>query len=129
MNTVSELSILEQLSTVSIAQDLSEEDSVQAIAESGLGAILVLEVGRLVGFLSHGDSYNRVSLTSGSFDEASLREIISQNGVSTSYEEITERCLALTKIYDVRHLPVFVDGYLIGLVSIKELGNVIDSYV
>jgi CBS domain-containing protein len=129
MKTNEEISILEQLKVWSIAPDLSNDDALQGIADTGVGALLVLEAGRLVGLLSSGDSYSRLALTGKSFDEEMLRGILIQNGIGVSYDQIVEKCLALTQKYNVRHLPVLVDGYLIGIVSMEDLGNVILSDV
>lgn len=129
MDTIEEISMREQLKSWSIAPNFPNADDLQGIADTGVGAILVLEAGRLVGLISSGDSYTRLVLTRNSFDEASLRKIILQNGIDVSYDRIVARCLALTRKYDIRHLPVIVDGYLIGIISMEDLGDVILSYV
>jgi IMP dehydrogenase len=108
-------------------QDASVSDMIRLMAGKEVRALLALEAGKLVGIVLEGDQVRKVILTGRSFKETQVREIIAQNVIYTSPEQIDEKCLALTKEKHIRHLPVMADGHLVGIISMGDLARTIVS--
>jgi CBS domain-containing protein len=122
VTTENRSSLKELLRWVFIAES-SEDYIMKRMTDAGINAFLILEAGRLTGFVSEGDAYNKLTLSGNSFDEVRLRGIISENGIDSSYDQVIKNCLMLTEKNQVLHLPIMVDGYLIGIISIEELAS------
>lgn len=102
--------------------DATVYQAIELMAEKGVGALVVLDGGKLVGMFSERDYTRKVVLKGKSSRNTPVREIMSDHdlvvaapgdSVVSSMEIMTER--------RVRHLPVVENGNLIGLVSMGDL--------
>jgi len=103
----------------------SVKDAITRMTDGQLGTLLVLEAGKLFGIVLEGDSFRKVILTGKSFDDAAIREIITRNTIEASPDQTVEKCLAITQKNHVRHLPIVVDGFMIGTISMEDLARII----
>jgi len=111
----------------SIAPDDSVYDALKLMADRDVGALLVLEEGNLVGILSERDYARKVILRGKSSMDTPVEEIMTQKVISVSPEQTIAECMTLMTDKHVRHLPVFEDDRLIGLVSIGDVVKAIIS--
>lgn len=111
----------------SIAPDDSVYDALKLMADRDVGALLVLEEGNLVGILSERDYARKVILRGKSSMDTPVKEIMTQKVISVSPEQTIAECMTLMTDKHVRHLPVFEDDRLIGLVSIGDVVKAIMS--
>jgi CBS domain-containing protein len=106
----------------SIGPDASVYDAVALMAQKNIGALLVMEGGRIVGMLSERDYARKVVLMSRSSKDTPLREIMTASVIYVHPAQSTEECMAVMTENRVRHLPVLEDeGRLVGLISIGDL--------
>jgi len=117
--------LLREYSLDVISQGISVFDMTKLMADKGVGALLVLEAGKLVGVTREGDYVRMVNLTRRPVQEAQIRELIDQNVIYMPLEQIVERCLELTQEKQIRHLPIIADGYLIGIISMGNLASAV----
>jgi CBS domain-containing protein len=96
-------------------------EAVERMAQKNIGALLVLEQGRIVGMLTERDYARKVVLMSRSSKDTPLREIMTTSVIYVRPEQTSEECMALMTESRVRHLPVIVEGRLAGLISIGDL--------
>lgn len=106
-------------------------DNVRAVArmmsDRNIGAIAVLDSGRLVGVFSERDLMSRVVATGLDPDGTAVATVMTKElVVADAGEHIDD---ALQKMYDLkcRHLPVIRGGKLIGMLSIRDLLQVDDE--
>lgn len=111
----------------SVRQDASVSEMVKLVADTEVGAFLVLEAGRLVGIAIEGERVRKMVLTGRSFQETQVWELMAHNVIYASPEQIVEKCLALTQEKQVRHLPVMSYGHLIGIISMGDLARTMIS--
>jgi CBS domain-containing protein len=91
------------------------------MAQKNIGALLVLEHGRIVGMLTERDYARKVVLMARSSKDTPLREIMTTSVIYVRPDQTSEECMALMTQSRVRHLPVIEEGKLAGLISIGDL--------
>jgi CBS domain-containing protein len=91
------------------------------MAEHDIGAVVVLEGGKLAGILTERDYARKVALVGRSSKDSPVRAIMTAAVVCVSPNRSIEECMALMTEQRVRHLPVVENGQVIGLVSIGDL--------
>src|SRR5687768_2117863 len=95
-------------------------EAVERMAQKNIGALLVLEQGRIVGMLTERDYARKVVLMARSSKDTPLREIMTTSVIYVRPDQTSEECMALMTQSRVRHLPVIDEGKLAGLISIGD---------
>ncbi|MCP4543504.1 MAG: CBS domain-containing protein [Chloroflexi bacterium] len=108
----------------SIAPGVSVYDAIELMADKEVGALLVLQDGKLIGIISERDYARKVILKGKSSKETLVRETMTSPVIYTTPNETVEKCMALMTAKHIRHLPVLKDDQLIGVVSIGDLVKV-----
>ena len=91
------------------------------MAEKGIGALVVVDNGRVIGMLSERDYARNVILRGRSSRQTAVREIMTSPVHYTTLEQTAEECMEVMTEKRIRHLPVLEDGDLIGIISIGDL--------
>jgi CBS domain-containing protein len=99
--------------------------ALEILAEKGIGALMVIDEGKLVGIFSERDYARKVILKGKSSRETSVGELMTEEVYSISPEKSVEECLALLTAAHCRHLPVFAKNKLIGVVTTGDIANAI----
>jgi CBS domain-containing protein len=99
----------------------SAYDAVRLMADKNIGALVVVEHGKVVGIVSERDYARRIVLMARSSKETPLADIMSSPVMYVLPEQTSEECMALMTENRLRHLPVMDGGQLIGLISIGDL--------
>ena len=95
--------------------------ALQLLAQHEVGALMVMEGGRLVGVLSERDYTRKVALQGRNSKEMKVSEIMTSNVFVVSPKTDTHQCMALMSEKRIRHLPV-VDGHLVlGMIAVRDL--------
>ncbi len=105
----------------SIAPDATVYEALELMAEHNVGAVVVVEEGRLVGIMSERDYARKVVLLDRFSRGTRVRDIMTPDVLTVTPEETVAGCMALMTEHRVRHLPVVVEGRLVGLVSIGDV--------
>ena len=122
MPTVAEILKSKADNTVySLGPDASVYDALKLMSEKNIGALLVIEEGRIVGIFSERDYARKIVLMSRSSKDTPLRDIMTKSVRFVTPDETTEQCMALMTENRLRHLPVLDGDKLVGIVSIGDL--------
>ena len=107
----------------SVKPDDTVFDALKVLAEKGVGALMVVEKGKLVGILSERDYTRKVALLGKSSKETFVRDIMTANVLVISPQTRTRECMAIMSEKNIRHLPVVDGDTVVGMLSIRDLMN------
>lgn len=100
--------------------------ALSLMADKEIGALVVLEDGRVIGMVSERDYARKVILKGKSSRETPVRDIMTSKVCYVSMDHQVEECMALMTDKTIRHLPVIESNVLKGIVSI---GDVVKSMI
>jgi len=96
-------------------------EALRLLAEYGVGAMTVMDQGKLVGVVSERDYTRKVALQGKSSKETSVAEIMTRNVVTVTPGTGTLACMSLMSQKKIRHLPVVDGAKVLGMISIRDL--------
>ncbi|WP_282610165.1 CBS domain-containing protein [Pelagibius sp. Alg239-R121] len=106
---------------LSIEPDDSVFNAVKMMADNNIGSLIVLENGNLVGIVTERDYSRKVILKGKSSPNTAVKEIMSTQVICVRPEKSVKECMAIMTEKAIRHLPVVVEGEVIGVISIGDL--------
>ncbi len=105
----------------SVSPDTKIFEALQLMAEKNIGALVVLDGDKLVGIISERDYARKVALKGKTSKETPVRDIMTPKVLYVTPEKTAEDCMALMIEKHIRHLPVYEQDKLIGVVSIGDV--------
>jgi CBS domain-containing protein len=99
----------------------SAHEAVRLMAQKNIGALVVVELGQVVGLVSERDYVRKLVLMGRSSTDTLLGDIMSSPVMYVRPNQTSDECMALMTQNRLRHLPVMADGQLMGLISIGDL--------
>jgi len=110
-----------------LAPDATVFDALALMAMVNSGAVLVMDGEKVEGILSERDCVRKVDLEGKSAKTTKVTEIMTTKVVYIEAGQPLEECMALMIDKNIRHLPVFDGGKLLGLISVRDvLKEVVD---
>lgn len=104
-----------------IGPDAPVIDAVRLMAEKGIGAVVVMQAGRLAGILSERDYARKIVLQGRSSRDTPVRDIMTASVVTVRLDDSVDHCMQLVTDKRIRHLPVLERDAVLGVVSIGDL--------
>ena len=105
----------------SIAPDAKVYDALALMAEKGVGALVVIEGGKVVGIFTERDHARKVDLGGRCSQKAVVRQVMSEVTSYISPQASVDEAMAIMTDKRCRHLPVMENDQLVGLASIGDL--------
>src|SRR5688500_11476327 len=105
----------------SVSPDSSVYDALETLEDRNLGALVVVENGKLIGVFTERDYARKVILKGRSSKETYIRDIMTERPVYVNLNTSIEQCMQLMTDKFIRHLPVMDNGQLVGVISIGDL--------
>lgn len=121
MRTVRQLLESKSRNIYTVTPTTTVYDSLILMAQKEIGAVLVLDQGRLVGILSERDYARKIIIKGKASKDTLAYEIMSPPDLIVQPQHTIQECMALMTERRARHLPVFDEDRLIGLISIGDV--------
>ncbi len=104
-----------------IAPDETVLAALEAMAEHHLGALVVMEAGKVAGIFSERD-YARKSVGLADFSlNTPVRDLMSHPVYYVSPDQSVDECMTVMTAKHFRHLPVMENEQLVGIISIGDV--------
>ena len=104
-----------------VRPDESVFGALQMLAQHEVGALMVMEHGKLVGVISERDYTRKVALQGRNSKETLVADIMTRNVISVTPGTGTRHCMALMSEKRIRHLPVMDGDTVLGMISIRDI--------
>jgi CBS domain-containing protein len=109
----------------SVAPDTTVFETLTLMADKNIGAVLVLDNGKLCGIMSERDYARKIALKGKWSKETPVKEIMSKEVICIEPEQTIENAKAIMISKRVRHIPIMKDNELVGIVSIGDIVNAV----
>jgi CBS domain-containing protein len=106
---------------VSISSAATVFDALDLMARHDVGALIVIDEGRLAGIFSERDYARKVILHGKHSKELAVSEIMTTDVLCVRPDDSVEACMSLMTDKRVRHLPVVDGDTVVGIVSIGDV--------
>ena len=100
---------------------VSAHEAVRLMAEKNIGALVVVEHGKIIGLVSERDIARKLVLMVRSPSDTLLGDIMTSPVMYVHPHQTSDECMVLMTKNRLRHLPVMDDGQLVGVISIGDL--------
>ena len=106
---------------LTIASDASVYDMVKQMVDANVGSLLVTVGGRIEGIVTERDYLRRVTLEGRTDKDTPVSEIMTSPLIVVSPDTSVDECMAIITQQRIRHLPVAVEGDVVGIISIGDV--------
>jgi CBS domain-containing protein len=96
-------------------------DALKLLADYEVGALMVMEHGKLVGIMSERDYTRKIALQGKNSKEALVSEIMTKNVMVVTPDTRTRQCMTMMSERRIRHLPVMEGDTVVGMISIRDI--------
>jgi CBS domain-containing protein len=106
---------------VTIGPQAKVFDAIRIMADHNIGALVVMEDGKMVGLITERIYAREVVLKGRTSPTTPVREVMATELPYAKPEQLVEEVMAVMTQTRHRHLPVFDRGELVGLISMGDL--------
>ncbi|GAB3762581.1 CBS domain-containing protein [Spirosoma pomorum] len=114
-----------QTKTVNALYSVSSQETVLAalelMADKNIGAVLVVDDGKLSGIFSERDYARKVILKGRHSNDTLVEDVMTRQVITIEPEQQLEECMVIMSEKHIRHLPVMKEGELTGIISINDV--------
>lgn len=104
-----------------IAPKASVYQALELMAQKDIGAVPVVDNGKLVGIFSERDYARKVALHGRASKSTMVAELMTAKVYYIQPDQSIEDCMALMTQKRIRHLPVLDNGQLVGIITIGDV--------
>ena len=108
-----------------VEQQVTVLDALKKMAENDIGALVVMEAGRVVGIFTERDYARKMILKERSSRDTPVRKVMTDHVITVDPSTSIEVCMDLMTYRHIRHLPVIENNRVIGIISIGDILKVI----
>ena len=105
---------------ITATPEQSVAEAARSMARNGVGAVLVVDAGRLVGVLSERDVLSRVVAEGRDPATTRVADVATSEVVSVDVDVSVRECTELLRAKGIRHLPVTRNGQPAGILSSRD---------
>ena len=111
----------------SVSPTTTAYEALEVMAEKDIGALLVFEKEQLVGVFSERDYARKVILKGKASKDTPVSELMSRQVFYVKPENTLNECMAVMTSKHIRHLPVFDNNRVMGIITMRDVVKAIVS--
>ena len=96
-------------------------ERLKLMAEHNIGAVLVMQDGKVTGILSERDCVRKLDLEGKTAAGTRVDQIMTADVLYVDASQSLDECMALMIERNIRHLPAYENGNLMGVISISSV--------
>jgi len=96
-------------------------DVARLMVDHNIGAVPVVQDGRLLGIFSERDLMNRVVVGGKDPSRTLVSQVMTEDPMTVQRGDSLETCMTLMRRHGFRHLPVCSDRELSGFISLRDI--------
>lgn len=96
-------------------------DALHLLPRHDVGALMVMEQGKLAGIVSERDYTRKVALWGRKSNEVKVAEIMTRNVEVVAPHTRSCECMTLMSQHKIRHLPVLAGETVLGMISMRDI--------
>jgi len=104
----------------SVKPEATVFEALKMMDEKNTGALLVIGDGKVLGILSERDCVRRLDLHGRTAKGTQVKDIMTSKVIYVEGNQSVDECVAIMIDKNIRHLPVYEGGKLIGLISVRD---------
>ncbi len=104
-----------------IAPQATVLDALKTMAQHNIGALLVMADDKIEGILSERDCVRKVELMGRDVKDTKISDIMTSDVITVDCSQPLEECMELMIDKNIRHLPVYDDKKLVGILSVRDV--------
>ena len=104
-----------------ISKDATVLDALKLMTEKGISALVVMDGDAVAGIFTEKDNAKKVGARERQPRDTRVGEVMSQDLITVSPDQSVNEVMAIMTEKRIRHIPVFEDGRLVGLISIGDV--------
>ena len=111
-----------------IASTANIQDALNLLAEKDIGALVVIQKGKLFGIFSERDFARWIAKEGSCSLSITVSKLMTENVLTVTPQDSVEDCMKIMTEHHIRHLPVIDKDELVGLISIGDAVKSIISH-
>lgn len=121
MLTLKEFLLVKRKNVWTVPPDTTLQDTLKLMAEKDIGAVPVIEKGKLVGIFSERDFARNSTVMKQLSMKLPISKFMTKKVRYVSQKNSMEDCMAIMTTHRVRHLPILEDNNIIGIITIGDV--------
>lgn len=101
--------------------------ALQVMADANVSAVLVTDNGQIVGIFTERDYTRKGEINGRGAKDTQVQELMTGEMITVTTDTSIDQCMALMLKHRIRHLPVVDDNQLVGIVSMRDVIEIVIS--
>jgi CBS domain-containing protein len=121
MNTVGKILKVKGSTVWTVSKDAPVAEALKIFVEKRISSVIAMDGEKVAGIFTERDFAHKVGLYGKDPMTVKLEEVMTKNLIMVNPSQSVNVCMTLMTENRIRHLPVFDDGRLVGIVSIGDV--------
>lgn len=121
MSTVASVLNRKNILPVTVSPSTTVVEALTIMAEKNIGSVVVTENGDYRGLMTERDYSRKVILKGKNSNTTAVEEIMSTELPAVKPGDSIEHCMELMTTKNIRYMPVFENGKLVGIISMSDV--------
>jgi len=110
-----------------VDSDDSVLKALEVMTEANISAVMVTKADKIVGIFTERDYSRKCELKGFSAKNTSVHDLMTEKMLTVTLDTSIDQCMGLMNQYHIRHLPVIESDKMVGMVSMRDVVDVLIS--